>query len=201
VSTKLAVPDHPILDVLAQRWSPRAFSSRAVAPEILSSLFEAARWTQSSNNEQPWSFLVAPRSDTAAHEKLASSIAAGNAWAKKVPVLGLSVAKLSFTNHGKPNRVAVYDVGAAMMAFILQATSMGLYVHQMAGFDTEIARQAAEIPAGYDPIAMFALGYIGDPDSLSEDQKASELAPRTRRAIGEFVFYGKWGQSADAILK
>jgi nitroreductase len=201
VSTKIAVPDHPILELLAQRWSPRAFSSRAVAPEVLRSLFEAARWTQSSTNEQPWSFLVALSTNTVEHEKLGRSLAPGNAWAKKAPVLGLSVAKLSFTNNGKPNRVAVYDVGAAMMAFTLQATSLGLHVHQMGGFDVEIARQAGEIPAGYDPIAMFALGYLGDPNSLSEDQKARELASRTRKAIGEFVFHGKWGQSADSLLK
>jgi nitroreductase len=201
VSTKLAVPDHPILELLARRWSPRAFSSRQVAPEILSSLFEAARWTQSSGNEQPWNFLVTLSSDIAAHERLANSLAAGNAWAKKVPVLGLSIARVSFASNGRPNRVALYDVGAAMMALIIQATSMGLYVHQMAGFDTEIARQAAGIPAEYDPIAMFALGYIGDPDSLSEEQKARELEPRTRKKIGKFVFNGRWGQSADGILK
>jgi nitroreductase len=201
VSTKIAVPDHPILDVLARRWSPRAFSSRPVAPEILCSLFEAARWTQSSGNEQPWNFLVVLISDTAAHEKLGSSLSPANAWAKKVPVLGLSVARMSIARNGRPNRVALYDVGAAMMALIIQATSMGLYVHQMAGFDVEIARQAAEIPAGHDPIAMFALGYIGDPDSLNEDQKARELEPRTRKKISEFVFNGRWGQSADGILK
>jgi nitroreductase len=201
VSTKLAVPDHPILELLVRRWSPRAFSNHAVAPEILSSLFEAARWTQSSGNEQPWSFLVVSSSDTAAHQRLASSLAAGNAWAKKVPILGLSVARMSFARNGRPNRVALYDVGAAMMSLIIQATSMGLHVHQMAGFDTEIARQAAEIPAGYDPIAMFALGYIGDPDSLSEEQKARELEPRTRKKIDEFVFNGKWGQSVDGLLK
>lgn len=201
MSTKIAVPDHPILDLLTQRWSPRAFSDRAVAPEVLRSLFEAARWTQSSINEQPWHFLVARKSDADLHEKLASALMTGNAWAKHAPVLGLAVAKQSFTASGRPNRVANYDVGASMMAFTLQATALGLSVHQMGGFDQEIARQAAEIPTEYEPVAMFALGYVGHPDSLAEDHKARELAPRTRKKIEEFVFHGKWGQPADGILK
>jgi len=196
VSNKLASNDYPILDELKRRWSPRAFSNRPVELETLRSLFEAARWTQSSNNEQPWRFLFAFRTDTVWHEALCSCLAPGNAWAKKPPVLGLSVAKAAFSHNNRPNRTALYDTGAAMMSLIVQATSMGLYVHQMAGFDVNIARQVAGIPQGYDAVAMFALGYIGDPDTLTADQKASELAPRTRKPLSELVFTGKWDQPA-----
>lgn len=58
MSVKTAVPDHPILELIAERWSPRAFADRAVEPEKLRSLFEAARWAASSFNGQPWRFFV-----------------------------------------------------------------------------------------------------------------------------------------------
>jgi nitroreductase len=192
--SKLASNDFPILDLFKRRWSPRAFADRPVDQKTLRSLFEAARWSQSCNNEQPWRFVIAFRSDQAWHEALGSCLAAGNAWAKQAPVLGLSVAKTAFSNNNRPNRVAVYDVGGAMMAFIIQATAMDLYVHQMAGFDVNMARQVAGIPEGFDPVAMFALGYLGDPDSLSPDLKAREVAPRTRTALREFVFSRQWNQ-------
>jgi nitroreductase len=196
VSNKVASNDNPILDVLKRRWSPRAFADRAVPPETLRSLFEAARWTQSSANEQPWRFAVALRSDTAWHETLASALSPGNAWATKAPVLGLTVAKAAFTNSNSPNRVAIYDAGAAMMGLTVQATAMDLYVHQMAGFDLNVARQAAGVPEGFDPVAMFALGYLGDPETLNPDHKAREIAPRTRKPLPEFVFGGQWGRPA-----
>jgi hypothetical protein len=137
--------------------------------------------------------------NTEEHVKLASNLNPGNAWAKKAPVLGLTVASRVFSKSGNPNRVAVYDTGAAMMALTIQATALDLHLHQMAGFNPEQAREVMEIPPGHDPIAMFALGYLGDPNSLSEDLKARELASRTRKPIREFVFSGKWGQPADVI--
>jgi nitroreductase len=194
VFEKPAPADHPILDLLAQRWSPRAFADRSVDRETLASLFEAARWAPSSGNGQPWSFLVAIRDDPAEHERLASVLNPGNAWARKAPVLALSVATLD--RGGKPNRHAYHDVALATKNLVIQAVSMGLAAHMMAGFNVEMAREVFEIPAHHDPVTMIAIGYPGDPDSLPEDLRARELAPRQRKRIGEFVFHGKFGQPA-----
>jgi nitroreductase len=73
---------------------------------------------------------------------------------------------------------------------------MGLAVHMMAGFHIDMARETFEIPANHDPVAMMAIGYPGDPESLPEDLRAKDLAPRHRKSIGEFVFRGKFGQPA-----
>ena len=192
---KPAPADHPILDLLARRWSPRAFSERAVDRETLASLFEAARWAPSSGNGQPWSFLVATKDNPAEHARLASVLVSGNAWAHKAPVLALSVATLDRAID-KPNRHAYHDVGLATENLVVQAHSMGLVIHMMAGFNVDKAREIFEIPAGYDPLTMIAIGYPGHPDSLSEELRAKDLAPRQRKPIGEFVFSGKFGQPA-----
>ena len=197
MSVKTASTDAPILDLLAQRWSPRAFADRSVDAASLRSLFEAARWAASSFGEQPWSFLVAAREDVEEFEKLASVLLPGNAWARKVPVLALSVTALEFARNGKPNRHAYHDVGLAMGNVCTQATAMNLYVHQMAGFDTVKAREIFSIPERHDPVAMIAIGYVGDPNSLPDAQRASEIAPRQRKTVGQFVFRGKWGEPAQ----
>jgi nitroreductase len=125
---------------------------------------------------------------------MASVLNPGNAWARKAPVLALSVATLHRAD--KPNRTAHHDLGLANENLVIQAVSMGLAVHMMAGFQVDMAREVFEIPAHHDPVAMLAIGYPGDPESLPEDLRAKDLAPRQRKPIREFVFHGKFGQPA-----
>jgi len=187
-----APTDHEILELLARRWSTRAFTSQSIDPEILRRLFEAARWAPSSGNGQPWSFLVARKEDTAEFERLASVLNPGNAWAKSAAVLGISVAALDRT-PGKPNGHAWHDVGLACENIALQSTALGLSMHMMGGFSTEKAREVFEIPERWAPVAAFAIGYPADPATLSEELRAKDLTPRQRKPIREFVFSGKWG--------
>ena len=192
--------DFPIHDLIAERWSPRAFGDKAIAPDVLQSLFEAARWAPSSSNEQPWAYIVARKDDADAFEKLVSILVPANtSWAKHAPVLALAVAQLAFAKSGSPNRNAQHDVGASSAWLTFEATSRGLFVHQMAGFDAEKARQVFEIPAGWEPIAAMAIGYAGDPESLPQPMRDREVAPRTRKPISTFVMSGKWGQKAPFL--
>jgi nitroreductase len=188
--------------LIQHRWSPRAFSQQPVEPDVLRSLFEAARWAPSSNNEQPWAFLVAPKEDKENFEKMLSVLVEFNAgWAKHAPVLTLVVAKLSFAKNNTPNRNAQYDTGSATAWLSVEATARGLFVHQMAGFDPEKARHAFGIPVGWEAIAALAIGYPGDPGSLPDRLKERELAPRTRKPLSEFVMAGHWGQPASFVSK
>lgn len=191
---KPASANHPLCDLLARRWSTRAFADRPVDRESLASLFEAARWAPSSGNGQPWSYLVATKDDPAEHARLASVLTPGNAWAHKAPVLALSIATLHRAD--KPNRTAHHDLGLANENLVIQAVSMGLAVHMMAGFHVEMARELFEIPAIFDPMAMMAIGYPGDPNSLPDELRAKDTAPRQRKPVREFVFSGKFGQPA-----
>jgi nitroreductase len=197
---KRAPTDFPVHDLISERWSPRAFGEEAVEPDVLASLFEAARWAPSSSNEQPWTYIVATRDDAENFAKLVSVLVPSNAkWAKNAPVLALAVVELAFSKNGTPNRNAQYDVGAASAWLTVEATSRGLFVHQMAGFDTERSRLVFQIPAGWEPISAIAIGYPGDPNSLPQPLRERELASRTRKAISAFVMTGKWGQKAAFI--
>ena len=189
---KPADVDHPIHDLLRRRWSPRAFSERMVEPELLQSLFEAARWAPSSNNEQPWHFIVGMKAE-AAFDRLFQCLKEGNnKWAIRAPVLMLSVARLNFEDEDLPNRHAWHDTGMAVFSLTVQATALGLIVHQMAGFEVEKARTDLGIPHGFDPVAMIALGYPGDPAALPDYLRERELKPRERKSMTEWVFSGTW---------
>jgi len=195
---KPAPVDYPVQDVIKNRWSPRAFSDKPVSPDVLRSLFEAARWAPSSNNEQPWAYIVATKDDAENFEKSLGALVEFNAnWAKHAPVLAIAVAQLAFAKNNAPNRNAQYDVGAASMQLSIEATARGLVVHQMAGFDPETAKEAYDIPQGWEPIAAMAIGYPGDASSLPEPYQTREKAPRSRKPIREFVMSGQWGHTAE----
>ena len=184
-----------IHDLIAHRWSPRAFESKAVEPEKLRSLFEAARWAPSSYNAQPWYFIVGTKDNPENYKRVLESLVEFNqSWAKQAPVLALSVAKLKF-DDGKPNRHAFHDVGQAAANLSLQAEALGLSVHQMAGIDPEKARKLFDIPADYEAVAGIAIGYAGEPASLPDGLRERELAPRQRKPLDSFVFTGQWGKS------
>ena len=197
---KPAPTDHPIEDILKRRWSPRSFADRMVEKEKLQSLFEAARWAASSFNEQPWSFIVATKKKPDEYATLLSCLVEKNQqWAHLAPVLMVSVAKLNFEKNGKPNRHAFHDVGMAVAAMIVQATAMGLFVHQMAGFSPEKVRETYGVPEAFEPVAAIAIGYPGDPNALPEAFQQQELGPRQRKPISSFVFARAWGETSPIV--
>ncbi|NIR48805.1 nitroreductase family protein [candidate division KSB1 bacterium] len=197
---KEANTNYPVVDLIKKRWSPRAFSERMVEEEKLLSLLEAARWAPSSFNEQPWRFIVATRDNQAEFEKLLGCLVEGNLkWAKDAPVLMLTIAKLRFSRNDKPNRHAFHDVGLAVGNLVIQATALGLFVHQMAGIHVDKARETYTIPEGYEPVAGIAIGYHGEPESLPEKYQKSEEAERTRKPLSELVFAGGWEQMSPLV--
>jgi nitroreductase len=197
-----APTEHPVHDLIKHRWSPRAFSGQPVPPEILRSLFEAARWAPSSSNEQPWAFLVTTSGDKENHAKMLSTLVEFNqGWAKHAPVLAIAVSEMAFARTGKPNRNAFYDTGSAVAHLSMEATSRGLFVHQMAGFDPQKAVELLHIPNGWEPISAFTIGYPGDPESLPETLRTRELAPRERKPLVSIVMGGHWGEAASFLQK
>lgn len=193
---KQAPPAEGVLPVVLERWSPRSFDGREVPAADLRRVFEAARWAPSSYNEQPWRYLVGRRgSETFA--KIVSSLGGFNqVWAPRAPVLILGAARKNFTHDDSPNRFAVFDLGAATALITLQATALGMVVHQMAGFDPDAARAALAIPESFAIGSVMALGYQGEPAALENERLiAQETSPRSRKELAEIVL-GAWGVPA-----
>jgi nitroreductase len=198
---KQAQQGHPLHELIAARWSPRAYAPTPVAADDLRSLFEAARWAASSGNGQPWSFVVATQEQPEIFARLVDCLNDGNVpWASRAPVLGIVVTQTVRAN-GRANRTAFYDAGLAMQNLAIQATANGLALRQMGGFSPDKARELFAIPEGYEPIVMFALGYPGDPAALGDNHREQELSPRQRRPIQEFVFGATWGETSALVTE
>jgi nitroreductase len=198
--TMRAATDHPVNELIAQRWSPYAFADRPVSRDDFLSLFEAARWAPSSYNEQPWSYIVATREDQEEFGRLLSCLVEGNqGWARAAPVLALGCTRLTFARNDRPNAAAVHDLGLASAHLVLEATARGLAVHQMIGIVPARARELYRIPEAVQPLTGLAIGYVGDPAGLPEGHRERDLARRPRKPQAAFVFGGQWGTTSPIV--
>jgi nitroreductase len=188
---KTANTRYPVSSLIKNRWSPRAFSSEKIPEESIMALFESASWSPSSRNEQPWRFIYGLKDEDETYLKIFHTLVHWNQqWANTAPLLVLSIAKLKSDFHNKDNVFALYDLGQAVAHLTLQATFMGLFCHQMGGFDKEKAMSLFNIPVGYTCLTVIAIGYMGNPDLLPVDLKELEEKPRTRYEFEKLIFNG-----------
>lgn len=185
--TNPAETQYPILDVLANRRSPRAYDADAtVSMTDLGPAFEAARWAPSANNLQPWSFIVGYRGDDV-HAKISETLSGFNAdWAPTAGALVVGITN-TVTASGRQNAYARYDLGQAVAHFSVQAQANGLFVHQMGGFDIDALTVALGVNEPQEVVVVFSVGKAGSADSLPEPLKEREEAPRERKPLSEVV--------------
>ena len=197
---KKANTKYKINDLLENRWSPRAFSEKEIETEKLQRIFEAARWSPSSANSQPWRFIIGIKGRGDSYNKILTCLNESNqAWAKFAPVLVVNCGEKMFRDMEMGT--FKYDVGQSVAYMTIQATSKGLFLHQMAGFSHSKIRETFGLSRNVEPIAVMTLGYLGKPDMLPEFQKERELAKRDRKGFDEIVFVETFGNPTDMFNK
>ena len=185
---KHATTAYPVLDIIRKRWSPRSFSEKDISEHDMNTILEAATWSFSALNEQPWRFLVAHRG-TERFNNLLDILYPGNKpWNKQAAALVLTFRKKTVGKDGQLNPNGLHDVGAANMLLSLQANSMGIYTHLMEGFDKAVAAELVTPSIEeLEPVVLIALGYPADASRLEEPYKSRELAPRKRKTLAEVI--------------
>lgn len=192
-----------IHDLIASRWSGRAYDpDRMISREQIISLLEAARWAPSCYGDQPWRYIIFDKvTNLSAWEKALSCLGEGNRdWAKNAPLLMLACSDSILSQNGKPNRWGGYDTGAASLNLSLQATAMGLMVHQMGGYDADKSRELFNIPEQYTPMAMISVGYQLPEHKMAEEIKEREYNPRNRNPLEQNFFEGLWDQAVNTKI-
>jgi len=186
---KIAKTDYPLLDIIKDRWSPRSFADKPIDDEILHTLLEAARWSPSAFNEQPWRFILGVKNEDGNYSKILESLVEFNQnWAKNAPVLMVSCGRTTFTRNDKPNNYVAYDTGQSVSYLTMQALSHDVYVHQMAGFDKAKIKESFNISEEYEVFTVMALGYVDSADKLTYDLKKQETTERQRKAHNVLIF-------------
>jgi len=178
-----------ILEIIQERWSPYSFSSTPVEEFKLKSMFEAAGYAPSCNNEQPWMFVYSTQENKDVFDDyLGFMVDSNKVWAKHAYALIISMARTKFSYNGKPNRHAFHDTGMAVANLLFQALAMDVYVHQMAGYSVEKVKEYFKLNDDIEPVAMMAVGYIGDGVALSPELLKRDEKRRPRKSVNEFAF-------------
>ena len=184
---KEAITNTPVIDIIRKRWSARSFTAQPLTQSDMDTLLEAASWAASANNEQPWQYYYA-FNGTEGFDSLANGLLPGNQpWAKNAAVLLVTVARKSFEASGKPNPLALHDLGMANAQLMLQARSMDIYSHPMAGYDRHIIHTIIGLNDNQESVCMIALGYLDEADKLEEPFKTREITPRVRKPLSEIA--------------
>lgn len=185
---KQAKTEHKVHELIKNRWSARSFSEKEISQEELETIFEAAGWTFSAMNYQPWRYIYAHKKNKINFDKMVDCLSGGNKpWAKDASVIIMALAKKNYDN-GTPNITALHDLGAANATLILQATALNIYGHLMGGYDNDKALELFNIDTTeYEPVVFIALGYLDTPEKLIEPFKTREVTPRTRKDLSEFT--------------
>jgi nitroreductase len=186
-----------ILEIIQERWSPYSFSPSPVEDFKLKAMFEAAGFAPSCSNEQPWLFVITTRDDEKVFDDYIGFMNDGNKiWAKNAYAIVISMARIRFSHSGKPNRWAFHDTGMAVSNLLLQALALDVYVHQMGGYSVEKVKDYFKLGDDIEPVAMMAVGYLGDGSSLTPELLKRDEVRRPRKSINEFVYRNSLNRTA-----
>ena len=186
--SKIANTDFPIHNLIARRWSARAFSTKTVEKPKLLSILEAARWAPSSRNEQPWRYIVFTDENPEKMNTARSVLLEINNYAKRAPILICAITKKYYSDNGIYNKLHFHDLGAANENMFLESFNQGLIMHEMGGFDRDKARRVFNVPDEYEIGIMIAIGYQDSHDILPERYKEKAFSPRERKPLSEIAF-------------
>ena len=206
MADKLIRTRYPVLEIIADRWSPRSYSPRTLSTETLGSLFEAARLAPSAHNTQPVCFLLARKNVGTSYERLFACLdvhSKVSAHAALVLILAAVMRQRFKQEKGGfvPYPHAMHDLSLAVMSLILQSQALGLYCHPMAAFYPQVAQKEFAIPNLYPSGMVIALGYAGDAGELAPSPREKELERRVRRPFDEIVFEENWGVFIDPVQR
>lgn len=194
---KEAMTKGDVPELIKRRWSPRAFTEKAISRADLRTVLEGAQWAASGLNEQPWRFILGLRGDETYNKIFATLAPFNQSWAVRVPVLIVVVAKKTWSHSGAENRFGMHDVGAATASLSLTAGALGMHTHLMAGYDVAMSREAFSIPDDFESATTIALGYFGEHGMLGDSFRERETTARTRKPMSDFVFSGSFGEPAS----
>lgn len=198
IVANMAKTDHPISEIIAKRWSARAFSTRPVEFSKLLSILEATRWAPSSRNEQPWRYIVFTNANPEMLKKAQSVLKEINNYAKRAPILICAITKKIYSDNASPNRLHFHDLGGANENMFLEAFNQGLIMHEMGGFDVQRAKEIFDVPNDYEIGIMIAIGYQDAYHVLPERLRHKSFTPRERKPLSEIVFIEKIGNGIKA---
>jgi nitroreductase len=167
-------------DAIRSRRNIRQYTGEPLAAETLDQILEAGRRAPSSQNWQPWDFVVV--TDRVQLGELAKVWMGAGHVARSAATIALVVAEPEDALH---RDWLQYDLGQATMAIMLAATDLGVGTGHAAVTDQDLARSILGHPADRFVAYLIALGYPAD-------RPLTPIQRPDRRPFDDVVHRGTW---------
>jgi len=168
-----------VVDAIRARRAKRALQEKPVEDEKLEALVEAVRLSASCFNNQPWRIVICRGPE--ALEQVKGTLAKGNVWATRAPVIMVVAARPPDDCQLSDKRdYFLFSTGLAMGQLELRATELGLIAHPIAGYNPLKAKEMLGIPEDFVVITYVI-------------EKASEAERPERKPVGENFYLDRWG--------
>ena len=153
-----------------------------ITRDEVDTVLEAARWSPSAGNSQPWAFVVAVRADDT-HERLVPYLARSSAgWATTASLLVVNLAhRFVEDTDWEYSEFALYDLGQAVAHMTLQAQSLGFASRQFRAFDKDGITREFAVPPHWEVMTMTALGRPAPDVGRVAPERQVDVVPRVRR--------------------
>lgn len=166
-------------ELIAARYSVRAYRPDPVEDDKLQAILEAARLAPTAANRQPFQLVIL---HTAGREQELGQIYP-RPWFVQAPLV-IAVCALSTQAWVRESdRFNARLVDAAIVAdhLILAAANLGLGTCWIAAFNVKAARRVLRLPAEVEPVIFTPLGYPAD-----------QPGPKVRKSLNELVHFEHW---------
>ena len=167
-------------DAIRARRNVRSYQERAIAPEDLDRILEAARRTPSAGNQQAWDFVVCTDREQLA--QLAKVWRSGGHVARSAATIALVAPN---PDDARSRDLIQYDLGQATMSIMLAAADLGIGSAHSAVSDQELARRLLGFPEDRFCAWLVTLG-------TPADRPLRPIARPNRRPFTEVVHRGRW---------
>jgi nitroreductase len=166
-------------ELIAARYSVRAYRPDPVEDEKLRAVLEAARLAPTADNRQPFQLVVMRTAGRA--EEIGRIYA--RPWFVQAPLVVAVCAISSQAWVRESDRFNARLIDAAIVAdhLILAATNLGLGTCWIAAFNVEAARSVLQLPPEAEPVVFTPLGYPADLPG-----------PKIRKPLADLVRYERW---------
>lgn len=159
--------ENSLLELMKSRRSVRAFKPDPLSDEDLNDILEAGRIAPSSQNRQPWRYIVFTDQDEirklARHTGL---LGLSNFFIKDAPCVIIACAEMKKNLNVNKKDYYLVDTAISFHQMILCAWEKGIGSCWMAAFSEKLLSRYLKIPKSWRIVAMSPFGYPEDEEGF-----------------------------------
>lgn len=156
-----------LLELMKDRRSVRAYKPDPLSEEDINDILEAGRIAPSSQNRQPWRYIVfTDREEIRKLSRNTGLLGLSNFFIKDAPCVIIACAEMKKNLRVNKKDYYLVDTAISFQQMILCAWEKGIASCWMAAFSERLLARYLKIPKSWRIVAMSPFGYPEDEEGF-----------------------------------